>query len=58
MKCWNEKIQLLDLLKADQRIKALSNEELESLFDLKYYFKHVQEIFSRFPELDTISATK
>ncbi len=58
MKCWNEKIQLLDLLKADQRIKALSNEQLESLFDLKYYFKHVQEIFSRFPELDTISATK
>lgn len=52
MRCWNEKIPLLDLLKADERIKRLSHEELESLFDLGYYLKHVDEIFARFPELN------
>ncbi|MDO5562603.1 MAG: adenylosuccinate lyase [Synergistaceae bacterium] len=52
MRCWNEKIPLLDLLKADERIKRLSHKELESLFDLGYYLKHVDEIFARFPELN------
>ncbi len=51
MRCWNEKIPLLDLLKADSRISRLTHSELESLFDLGYYLKHVDEIFSRFPEL-------
>lgn len=51
MRCWNEKMPLLDLLKSDRRIKRLSGEELEKLFDLEYYFKHVNEIFDRFPEL-------
>lgn len=58
MTCWNEKKPLLDLLKSDNRIKKISNSELESLFDLKYYFKHVKEIFSRFPELKSIASTK
>lgn len=51
MRCWNEKIPLLDLLKNDGRIKGLSGRELEKLFDLEYYFTHINEIFDRFPEL-------
>ena len=51
MRCWNEKIPLLDLLKADSRISRVTHSELESLFDLGYYLKHIDEIFSRFPEL-------
>lgn len=51
MRCWNEKIPLLELLKSDERITKLTNDELESLFDLGYYLKHIDEIFSRFPEL-------
>lgn len=51
MKCWNEKIPLLDLLKSDKRIKRLSDEKLESLFDIEYYLKQIETIFSRFPEL-------
>lgn len=52
MRCWNEKIPLLELLKQDERITKMTDEELESLFDLNYYYKHVDEIFSRFPELN------
>ncbi|MEG1501995.1 MAG: adenylosuccinate lyase [Synergistaceae bacterium] len=52
MRCWNEKIPLLDLLKADSRITKMSSEELEALFDLNYYLKHIDEIFARFPELN------
>lgn len=53
MRCWNEKIPLLELLKSDGRIKKMSHSKLESLFDLGYYFKYVDEVFSRFPELET-----
>ncbi len=56
MRCWNEKIPLLDLLKADDRISNMTDAELESLFDLGYYLKHVDEIFSRFPELSADGA--
>ena len=52
MRCWNEKIPLLELLKQDERITKMTDEEIESLFDLNYYYKHVDEIFSRFPELN------
>lgn len=51
MRCWNEKIPLLDLLKADKRIKKMTPADLEALFDLDFYFRHVDEIFARFPEL-------
>lgn len=51
MRCWNEKIPLLDLLMSDERIEKITREEMESLFDLEYYFRHVDEIFDRFPEL-------
>lgn len=51
MRCWNEKVPLLELLKDDPMIKKMSESELESLFDLEYYLKHIEEIFNRFPEL-------
>lgn len=51
MRCWSEKIPLLELLKQDERIEHMTDEELESLFNLDYYYKHVDTIFSRFPEL-------
>ncbi len=58
MRCWNEKIPLLELLKNDPRIKKTSESELESLFDLEYYLKHIEEVFSRFPELTENSTIK
>lgn len=51
MRCWNEKVPLFDLLSADERIKNITREEMETLFDLGYYFRHVDEVFDRFPEL-------
>ena len=51
MRCWNEKTPLLELLKNDPRIKKTSESELESLFDLEYYLKHIDGIFGRFTEL-------
>ena len=58
MRCWDEKIPLLDLLKADKRITKMTPAELESLFDLGYYLKHIDEVFARFPELKASDATK
>ena len=54
MTSWNNNTSFLDLLKSDKRIKKLNKDELESLFELNYYFKHIEEIFSRFPELDKL----
>ncbi len=51
MRCWNEKVPLLELLKADPRIKKMTPADLEALFDLEYYLKHIDEVFARFPEL-------
>ena len=50
MKVWEADgaLSLLDLLKADADVTArLSAEQLESLFDLGYHFKHVDTIFAR-----------
>jgi len=50
MKVWEADgaLSLLDLLKADVDVTArLSAEQLESLFDLGYHFKHVDTIFAR-----------
>ncbi|WP_455597363.1 adenylosuccinate lyase [Cloacibacillus porcorum] len=58
MRCWNEKVPLLELLKSDQRITKMTDSELESLFDLGYYLKHIDEVFSRFPELSVAAASK
>lgn len=58
MRCWNEKTPLLELLKNDPRIKKTSESELESLFDLEYYLKHIEDVFSRFPELTENSTIK
>jgi len=55
MRCWNEKVPLKDLLKSDARITKMTANELDSLFDLGYYLKHIDEIFNRFPELENIS---
>ncbi len=50
MKVWESdgKLQLLDLLKADEEVtSALSPEQLEDKFDLGYHFKQVDTIFDR-----------
>lgn len=58
MRCWNEKVPLLELLKSDPRITKMTDSELESLFDLGYYLKHIDEVFGRFPELSVAVASK
>jgi adenylosuccinate lyase len=48
MKAWKERIDFLQLLKADREVMAsLPASELESLFDYQYYLKHVDRIFER-----------
>ncbi|MBX3482592.1 adenylosuccinate lyase [Phenylobacterium sp.] len=46
MKVWRGEGAFLDFLKADPEI-ALSDAELEDLFDLDYHFKNVDRIFAR-----------
>jgi len=48
MKTWGGEGPLLELLQKDEDVMAkLSKEQLESLFDLDYHFKHVDTIFQR-----------
>jgi adenylosuccinate lyase len=48
MRAWNGEGNLLDLLKADPEVtKALSTEQLESMFDLGYHLAQVDTIFQR-----------
>ena len=48
MKTWGGEGPLLDLLLTDEDVMAkLSKEQVESLFDLDYHFKHVDTIFQR-----------
>src|SRR5579884_1738184 len=50
MRVWESdgQLSLLDLLKTDSEVsQRLSEEELNSLFDLDYHFKHVDTIFGR-----------
>ena len=48
MPVWEGRGNFLDLLKKDEDVrKHLSEEELESLFDLSYHTKHVDTIFRR-----------
>lgn len=46
MPVWRGEGQFLELLKADEEV-ALSDSDLEALFDLSYHFKHVDTIFDR-----------
>jgi adenylosuccinate lyase len=48
MKVWRGEGDFLSFLKADAQVsKALSQTELEALFDLDYHLKHVDTIFAR-----------
>lgn len=48
MKSWKQRKSFQDLLKKDVLItKHLSEKEIDSLFDLSYYLKHVDFIFKR-----------
>ena len=48
MASWKGNKRFLSLLKADPEVTArLPVEELESLFDVQYYLRHVDEIFVR-----------
>ncbi|MEO5356777.1 MAG: adenylosuccinate lyase [Nitrospirae bacterium YQR-1] len=48
MKSWEEGFSFIELLKADAEITTvLKDDELESLFDLKEYFKHTDHIYER-----------
>jgi len=48
MPVWRGEGNFLDLLKADDEVKAaLSDAELEALFNLDYHTKHVDTIFNR-----------
>ncbi|MEA2985951.1 MAG: adenylosuccinate lyase [Alphaproteobacteria bacterium] len=48
MKVWNGEGDFLKLLKADPDVRAkLSDQEIETNFDLGYHFKHVDTVFKR-----------
>jgi adenylosuccinate lyase len=48
MPVWRGEGDFLSLLKADKDVRAaLSDAELEDLFDLGYHFRHVEDIFAR-----------
>lgn len=48
MKSWKGSKDFLKLLKADKDVLAvMTSEELESIFDYKYYLRYVDEIFKR-----------
>ncbi|MEA4876876.1 adenylosuccinate lyase [Aminobacterium sp. MB27-C1] len=52
MKCWHGEGSFAELLWNDERVnKYLSKEELDSLFNLDYYFSAVDEIFLRFHQM-------
>ena len=48
MKVWSEKIDFLQVLKADNEVsEALSEKELSSLFEIDYHTKYVNQIFKK-----------
>ncbi|MFT6559575.1 adenylosuccinate lyase [Sneathiella sp.] len=48
MVVWREGADFMDLLKNDDEVSAaLSNEQIESVFDLEYHTKHVDTLFKR-----------
>ena len=49
LKTWNSEKHFLEYLLEDEDVKKLvTKEELEELFDISYYLKHVDHIFERF----------
>lgn len=46
LKCWQTKQDLKNLAKS--KLKTLTDEEIESIFDPNYYLQHVDEIYKRF----------
>ncbi len=53
MLCWEEDKPFLEILEADERImRVFSREEIEKLFDTRFYLRFVDEVFGRFPEPD------
>ena len=48
MNAWKGGGAFIDMLKADETIaEYMTNNEIESLFDLEYHTKHVDTIFAR-----------
>ena len=49
MKVWqDETLNFKDLVLQDKRIlKVLSQQEIEKVFDVKYYLKNIDKIFER-----------
>ena len=48
MRVWKDGGQLLDYLKKDKKVTgAISDSDLEALFDMGYHLKHVDTIFKR-----------
>jgi adenylosuccinate lyase len=48
MKTWKGKRSFISLLKADSEVTAtILPDQLESLFDIQYYLRHVSEVFER-----------
>ncbi len=48
MRAWEEKTPFADLVRTNERINAhLSAKELDDLFDLSYFFRHVDLIYER-----------
>ena len=48
MRTWKENKNFLTLLKADPEVTAaLSDEELESLFDYQYYLRYIDDVFQQ-----------
>jgi adenylosuccinate lyase len=48
MESWNKGVSFMKLLKDDSSIsRHISAKEIEELFDLKYYLKHIGFIFDR-----------
>ncbi|MGI6252982.1 MAG: adenylosuccinate lyase [Aminivibrio sp.] len=49
MKCWGGGGSFRELLAHDERIASrITASELDELFDLQYYFRHIDSIFGRF----------
>lgn len=48
MESWSKGINFMELLKSDSDIrKYLTSEEIEEIFDIKYYFRNIDYIFRR-----------
>jgi len=51
MRCWETRTPLAKILAADPRMPEALRGRLEDWFDESFFFRHVETIFARFPEL-------